>query len=131
MDWVRMEARRPAHGQFIWLFDSMFGMVTPWIVTGDPAQIDGDWSHWMPREKDDSVKPDPPADAKIHANLSNLPREVEGLGEMTFPDLPPAIHYHPELGPLFDRMQMHMYAVTVLTRAEAVAAAKEAQNAKD
>lgn len=64
--WHRRTVCHPTKGQAVWLYDSMFGMVIPWTVVGDPAKMDGDFTHWAVRDPRD-FKPEPPADAKVHA----------------------------------------------------------------
>lgn len=63
--WTAIHDDLPRRGQDVWVYDSMFGSVTAWTVVCQPDRIDGDISHWMPRNS--VTKPKPPIDGKVHA----------------------------------------------------------------
>lgn len=64
--WINRDDELPRRGQDIWCYDAMFGGVIAWTVTCEPAKMDGDISHWMPRVGMLN-KPTRPTDGKVHA----------------------------------------------------------------
>ena len=60
--------------------------------------------HGFPRAEDDDMQ------RWIDALDAHLTRPAQAV-DVPFPPLPNGLVIHPQLGPLFDRMQMHSYAL--------------------